>query len=329
MAALIYLVLARKEGLKVLNPFRDFLIIALFSIIYSSFNFKSLSALTGFLYMLRVIIYFYLYKLSFNVIKENSKLKPTIFNSLLLVSLAVSVFGWIQYFLYPDLTSLKYLGWDDHLYRLVGTFLDPGFTGLIIVFGAVLSFFRKKYILLFFLLVTLAFTYARAGYLAFAVSLFFASLILKQFKMFLIILICFLIVVFLLPKPGGEGVNLARTYSISSRLLNYKETFEIFKKSPVFGVGFNNLCLYKGSIISHSCSGSDSSLLLILATTGIIGFMVFIASALKILARLNRGFYSKTFLVLLSAVFVHSLFVNSLFYPWVMGYLAISASLTE
>lgn len=335
LIALIYIVLTNNKSLSVFNPLKDFLIIALFSLVYSVFNFKSLNVLIGGLYLFRVIIYFYLYKLSLNVIREELRLKETIFNSLLLVSFAVSIFGWIQYFVYPDLTSLKYLGWDDHLFRLVGTYLDPGFTSLIIVFGAVISFVKKKYLLLAFFAVTLAFTYSRAGYLALTASLFFASLIFKKFKAFLISLVFFLVVVFLLPKPVGEGVNLARTYSISSRISNYKETFEIFKKSPVFGVGFNNICLARKiylkdvDLSSHSCSGSDFSLLLILATTGILGFMVFVSSISKILLSLKRGYYAKVFLVLISALFVHSFFVNSLFYPWVMGYLAISASLIK
>ncbi len=334
-ASLIYIVLVKKKGLSVLNPFKDFLIIALFSLIYSIFNFKSLSVLTGALYLLRVVIYFYLYKLSFNLIQKKLVLKETILNSLLIISFAVSVFGWVQYFFFPDLTSLKYIGWDDHLFRLVGTFLDPGFTSLIIVFGGAIAFIKKRYLLLAFFIATLAFTYSRAGYLALAVSFFLASILFKRFKVFLIILTCFLVVVFLLPKPAGEGVNLARTYSISSRINNYKETFEIFIKSPVIGVGFNNICLARKIYLkdinssSHSCSGSDSSLLLVLATTGIVGFIVFVSTFTKILLTLKKGFYTKVFLVVLSAVFVHSFFVNSLFYPWVMGYLAISASLVE
>lgn len=331
----IYVILTNKKSLSVLNPLKSFLTIALFSLLYSVFNFKSINVLVGVLYLLRITLYFYLCKLSFNVIREDPKLKQVILNSLLAVSSAVAIFGWVQYFFYPDLTSLKYLGWDDHLYRLVGTFLDPGFTSLIIVFGAVISFVKKKYLLLAFFAVTLAFTYSRAGYLALTASLFFASFLFKRFKTFFIVLIYFLVIIFLLPRPAGEGVNLTRMYSISSRIDNYKETFEIFKKSPVFGVGFNNICLARKiylkdvDLSSHSCSGSDSSLLLILATTGILGFMVFVSSVSKMLLSLKRGYCAKVFLVLISALFVHSFFVNSLFYPWVMGYLAISASLTE
>lgn len=335
IAALIYLVLIKKEGIKPLNSIRDLLIIVLFSLLYSIFNFKSLSVVTGFLYLLRVVSYFYLYKLCFNMIKKNHKLKPMVFNSLILISFAVSVFGWIQYFFYPDLTSLKYLGWDDHLFRLVGTFLDPGFTSLIIIFGAILSFFRKKYLLLSFFVVTLAFTYSRAGYISFLAAISLSGFFVKKLRLVILTILFFVSTLILLPKPAGEGVNLARTYSISFRIVNYKETFEIFKKSPVFGVGFNNMCLARQAYLndinpsSHSCSGSDSSILLILATTGIVGLSVFVNSLWKLLRTLKIGFYSNVFLVLISAVFFHSIFVNSLFYPWVMGYLAISASLRE
>jgi len=333
--ALIYIFLIKKEGLRVLKPFMGFLIIALFSLLYSVFNFKSFDILIGLLYLLRFISYFYLYKLSFNIIKKDPKLKKLIFNSLLLVSFFVGVFGWIQYFYYPDLTSLKYLGWDDHLYRLAGTFLDPGFTSLIIVFGAIISFIKKKYLFLMFFLTTLAFTYSRAGYVSLIASLFVASFIFKRFRVFLISLVCLSVIIFLLPKPAGEGVNLTRTYSISSRIINYKETLQIFKKSPVFGIGYNNMCLGRKIYLneedtsSHSCSGSDSSLLLVLATTGIVGFVVFASMASKMLLNSKKGYYNNVFLVLLSAVFVHSFFVNSLFYSWIMGYLAISASLKE
>ncbi len=310
--------------------FNDFLIVAIFSYLLSIFIFKNSQVFIGLLYLVRLTAYFYFY-----IFLSNFKDKKLLFNSLLTISFFSALFGWVQYFFYPDLTSLKYIGWDDHLFRLVGTFLDPGFTSLIIVFGAVLSFIKKKYLLLAFFTATLAFTYSRAGYLALAFSLFFSSCIFKRFKVFVVVLAYFLIVILLLPKPAGEGVNLARTYSISSRIVNYKEAFEIFKKSPVIGVGFNNICLarkiYLKNIdsVSHSCSGFDSSLLLILATTGVVGFIVFVSSISKALFTLKRGFYSKVFLVLLSAVFVHSIFVNSLFYPWVMGYLAISASLVE
>ena len=340
--AFIYMLFKKRGTSKVFSPLKDFLFIASFSLLLSVFNFKSLDLAVGVLYLTRVVLYFYFFKYVLSLIKENIKLREVILNSLIAVSFATALFGWLQYFIYPDLTSLRYLGWDDHLFRLVGTFLDPGFTSLIIVFGGILSMFsfiktnKMKFLLLtLFFILSLAFTYARAGYVAFALSLFAIGMITKRMRLGISLFIILLGIIYFLPRPLGEGVNLARMYSVSLRVENYKDTLDIFKESPVFGVGFNNICLAKkvylgrGDLESHSCSGSDSSLLLILATTGIVGLMVFAGSIIRIIRLLPKSYYSNVFLVLLVAVFAHSLFVNSLFYPWIMGYLAISASLVE
>jgi O-antigen ligase len=116
---------------------------------------------------------------------------------------------------------------------------------------------------------------------------------------------------------------------VIARIDNYKRTIQIFKISPVFGVGYDNICLAKakldGSVnfFYHDCSGSDSSLLLILATTGVIGIMVFCFSAYKIVKSLKRNSYSVILSSSFAALLVHSLFSNSLFYPWILGYIVI------
>ena len=38
-----------------------------------------------------------------------------------------------NYFIFPDVRSLAVDQWDPHYYRLVGSLLDPGFTGIILV----------------------------------------------------------------------------------------------------------------------------------------------------------------------------------------------------
>jgi hypothetical protein len=79
---------------------------------------------------------------------------------------------------------------------------------------------------------------------------------------------------------------------------------------------------------SHACSGSASSLLLILATTGVLGFIIFVNLIYKLIADLAKNTYGLTFLSCLVAVLVHSLFVNSLFYPWVMGWMGLLLSIS-
>jgi O-antigen ligase len=312
-----------------------FLLAVLFSYFFSILFFGFTHVLLGGLYLFRLLAYFSFIVVAKEWLESEEKYKKILINGLLLVSFFTGFFGWIQYLWFPDLRWLKLFGWDDHLYRLAGTFLDPGFTGLILVFGFLLSMSKlistkdkKILVLLVFFLISIALTYSRASYLALLsgilVVVFLTTDKIKKLALFFILL--FLILIPFLPRPTTtEGVKLERIFSIRSRISNYQETLKIWKESPLLGVGFNNICfarqkyLGKGSFDSHSCSGSDSSLLFILATTGLIGFITFLYLLTGFAAR------AKTipFLACLAAVLVHSIFVNSLFYPWVMGWLGL------
>ena len=253
------------------------------------------------------------------------------------MSFFVGISGWIQYLWIPDLTSLKYLGWDDHAYRLTGTFLDPTFTGIILVFGLILS--KLEYIrennkiylfLVLYFLVTIAFTYSRAVYLSFIVSLFTISLLKNKMKHFFLTLSLFSLTVFLLPKNlPSVGVDLERTFSIYARFDNYIQTAAIIIDNPLIGVGYNNICparvIYFNDVgyESHSCSGSDSGILLILATTGTVGLMVFVYFLWIVINQAKDRDYKYAFYACLTALFIHSLFVNSIFNPWIMGYMGL------
>ena len=72
-----------------------------------------------------------------------------------------------------------------------------------------------------------------------------------------------------------------------------------------------------------SCSGSDSSLLFVFATTGIVGLMIFLYAGRVMFSSTGRAVYGIAFVSSLVAVLIHSLFLNSLFYPWVMGWMGI------
>lgn len=310
---------------KISKRFLFFIGTALLSLIYSLTTFRGSEIVVGLLYLLRLSAYFVFFVVVFNLVK-NEKDKKTIFKSLLTVSVFAGLFGWIQYFFYPDLRSFTIWGWDDHLLRLVGTFLDPGFTSIILVLGFLTSLryinTEKKitFILPLLLFVTTLFTYSRAGYLALLVGAL--VMLFKKPIIIVIFILIFVISVLLLPKKEGEGVKLERSSSVLARFENYSQTFEIIKKFPVFGVGYNNLCLVRGNSDSHSCSGSDSSLLMILATTGIVGIAVF-SDLINQMRLSSTNSYGKIFFASGASLMVHSIFVNSLFYPWVMGWMLI------
>jgi O-antigen ligase len=328
-------VLGKTPVPKFFKSFRSLLLLGVFGLFFSLSLFELSRVTVGALYFLRGISYAAFFLAVYHLAKARNFYKETLFKSLIVISFEVALVGLVQYFFLPDLRFLFALGWDDHLYRLAGTFLDPGFTAIIIAFGAVLSLaeFLKRGGKLFFLtlvvfLVSLLLTYSRASFLAFGAALVVLFVKTRK-KLILAVAALFLLAVPFLPRPEGYGVRLERTHSIVSRFKNYGQTFEIFKKSPLFGIGFNNICAAKALYLqdkapeSHSCSGADSSLLLVLATTGIAGLIIFIHFIRSLLGSIGKNIYSFSFLACLAALLLHSQFVNSLIYPWVMGYMAI------
>lgn len=208
---------------------------------------------------------------------------------------------WIQYIFFPDMRWLYYFGWDDHYYRIIGPLLDPGFTGIILVFILIWLWETKSERLLqVFTLGSLLLTYSRASFLALFVAMIWLK---KPVKLFVL---CFLLIVFLPRTSGGEGVKLERTASVNARVINWQNTWETFLSNPILGVGFG---LVK----------SDSSLLYVLATTGILGFVAYLGY-LKHLYRLGPTF---------GALMIHSIFLNSLFYPAVLMWLAFRMAIME
>jgi hypothetical protein len=338
--SLIYIFFIKKPMIS--KHFYAFFAVCLFSLLLSLNYFSLMQVFIGSLYFLRLIIYFSFFVLIWNLTKRVRGFKLNIISVLTASLVLTALLGWIQYFFFADLTFLKFAGWDDHLGRLVGTYLDPAFTGMIFVSGFLIVFLmylyekRRFYLLLgLFFLISLLLTYSRASYLALLAGFAPLYYLKKKIKAYVLVAaVIFIFIIPLLPRGEGEGVRLERTRSAVLRLENYKETLQIIKEAPLFGVGFNNICWvrmekFPDRVSSHSCFGSDSSLLLILATSGISGFLIFLNSAAEVLKRLSKNFYGDLAKVFFSAIFIHSLFSNSLFYPWIMGLSALFLALSS
>jgi len=320
---------------------KNFLYALGFSLVFSLSIFSLREILIGTLYLVRVVGYSFFFLAAWNLIKKEEE-RRTLFNSLIGITSAISVFGLFQYFVYPDIRALYAWGWDDHLLRLVGTFLDPSFTSIFLAFGFLGSLAaylktQKKYLLLLLgvFLISIALTYSRAGYLALfsgGATLLWLN---KNLKKMLAIFAVFLLLLAIIPSWGSEGVQLLRTRSIFERLESYSDAFALTSASPIFGIGYNNLCIAKGKFLgqfveydSHACSGVESGPLLILATSGLVGILIFGYLGLQIFQNTERNLYGVVFISSSLALLVHSLFVNSLLYPWVMGYLGILLALS-
>lgn len=323
--------------------FYYFWYICFFSLLIALIRYPITEVIRASLYLLRFISYYFFFEVVWNYIK--SRKQKTISRkrvlSIVIYSLIVTaVLGWLQYFFAPDLRYLKIFNWDDHFNRLTGTILDPGFMGILMVLGSLITGIQyvqsKKLsliILSIFFFITMCFTYARASYLALIVGIIILLISLTRshlatLKAGSLIIIVFLFLLFLLPKGRGEGVNLLRTNSIFEKGKNYSETLSIISDFPLFGVGFNTLCSERmirfdnQSFETHSCSGSDSSFLFILATTGVLGIFTSLKILYSIVHSIKSSEYSSIFIPIGGALLVHSLFLNSLFYPWVMGIIA-------
>lgn len=322
------------------KPILAFFLVGLFSLLVNLQKHQILQVFISSLYLFRWLAYVFVY---WFCLELPPKRKPKFYKLLICSSLALAIFGLIQYFLYPDFRPFEVYHWDPHYYRLLSTLLDPGFTGMIFVLGLILlvCYFWKEfqkskinvYHLIFLIIyIALALTYARSAYFAYMVGFLVISLRKKTPRLFLFLLTLGVITVLLLPRPGGEGVRLERTTSIEARLINWQQGFKIIRNNPVFGVGFNTLRYVQKDYgflgddwqYSHAGAGLDSSLLFVLATTGLVGFLVFLWFFKVALA--DKSLIIEASLI---ALITHSFFNNTLFYPWAMLWLWIIFALEE
>ena len=207
--------------------------------------------------------------------------------------------GLLQYAFLPDLRIYKNLGFDDHYYRLAGPLLDPNYYGAILASLSLFFLAQKNYLIVIINLLCLSLTFSRASYLSFIIPLFIFWL--KNKKVIVTISLILATLIFISPKPFGEGVNLFRTYSINSRIQSSINGLNSLRTSPIFGQGF-------GSVTSI-----DNSYIYILTNAGIlglIGLLYLLYSVFQVTLMPAR--------IVLSSILVHSLFNNSLFYIWIL-----------
>lgn len=297
------------------------------------------------LYLLRFIFYVGIY---FVVASFDSRFKKrTPFIMILIGGVFIVLPGYIQYFLYPDLRNLYYLGWDEHLYRLVSSFFDPNFAASVLSLLLILIFAvqtgKARWVFAGLTFAALLLTYSRSGCMMFFVGMASLLILLNQKKYLVGLLGVLILGLLLLPKNlEGEGVKLLRTASFFNRLESTQQAIKIIKDHPILGVGFNayryaqyRYGFLKGENwrITHSGAGTDNSFLFILATTGIVGFISYLYLWFEVVKKAYRGRFSSAISVVLLAsvagLVVNAFFINSLFYPFIMAWMWILVGLME
>lgn len=315
-----------------LKAFISFWVWVIFSLICSNLVFGFGWEKLSLFYFIRLTTYLLLPWAAY--ISINNQDKKNMVQLMLIDIFIISILGWLQYFIYPDLRQLKALGWDDHLNRLVSTFLDPAFTGIILVLGFILGYFslkniKIKLVYLQTIFISLLFTYSRASYLSLFL-VFFGFLLYKSKKTIFLLVSMYILTLLLLPRPGGSGAELERLHSINLKIQNYKESMVLINSSPLVGFGFNNLCLVKENLLtSHSCYGLDNSFLFIIATTGIMGLIFYFEIIRQLLYSTAKNTYGRIFVYSVVALTFHTLFTNTFFYNFVLGWLALLIAISR
>jgi len=259
-----------------------FLCVVVFSYMLSFGEFTIQQNGLASIYLLRAILYF-LFGIYINTrIKKKEYLITHIYNLLYSFSILLLIFTAIQYVFYPNFWVLKPFGWDPHLYRASSAYFDIYVAAAIYGTLAFFWFIKKNYLLSVLYIGALALSFSRSAYLAFIISLIYFFITQKKWKLLIVGLTLFSILIFLVPKPFGEGVNLFRTSSINSRIQDYKLGLKIWQEKPLFGFGYNRIRFAKEKLYliemddrSHSLASFHSSLLMILVTTGSVGFSIF------------------------------------------------------
>lgn len=297
-----------------LTPYRKLLSfekagIAFFVWMFFSFiisvPYYNLSANTiAFLYLIRLLLYFIFFVYFKYYLGLHVGLNSKINYGIVIFNIFTIIFSLLQYFYYSDIGNVAYLGWDPHRNRLVGLFFDPPmmysvFILLSIYFVYICIHEKSKKTRTFYIFIAIVntilsiFTYSRGGYLAVLITLLF--LFRKKFNLRIIglFIIIALLFVFLYPRNRLESTNLYRTTSIISRINDYKIASEIWRKSPIVGIGYNHIRFEKDRFEkepitesfnpSHASSSFHSSHMMILVTTGLLGFILWINWGSKIL----------------------------------------------
>ncbi|OGG26788.1 hypothetical protein A2960_01295 [Candidatus Gottesmanbacteria bacterium RIFCSPLOWO2_01_FULL_39_12b] len=321
--------LLKKEG--ILFSVLPFMSIALFSLIFSPIILTLQEKAIAFLYFIRFVCYFFYYITVVYLLKLKILKKSEIIHGLTISGLLLATFGWLQYFFYPDLRNLFYLGWDPHYKRIFGSYLDANYLGIILTLTLTLLFIKYKskagiWLARFGIFLTLMFTYSRSSYLALTVAGIIYLFAKGKVNLLKYLILVIFVSALILPRPSGESVKLERVFSLEQRLINWEQGFRILSQYPLVGIGFNTVRFAKFQygylesdyMTNHAGAGFDNSFLFVGVTTGLIGLAGFIYFLGKIYQR--GGLLTK---ITLGSIIVHSLFLNTLFWPWVLQWLML------
>ncbi len=220
---LFYFLVSKKKEQLLALPFAIAIIVSLFVNLH---NLTVQQFFVSSLYPLRYVLYL---QLLFFV--KNSNRKGKIIIWAFWAGFATILLGFLQYLKFRDIGKLFNLGWDNHMYRMFSTTLDPNFAGALFVLFFLFFlglFFREKrksnYLYLFTSLgavIAVFLTYSRSAMVMLIISSFVLLSLLKKTKLILLLTLGILsFYVFTSRYFYVESINPFRIYSTEQRIKN-------------------------------------------------------------------------------------------------------------
>ncbi len=258
------------------------------------------------------------------------------------IGVLVALLGFVQLRVFPDFSSMVPNGWDPHIGRLLSTWYDPnflsGFFAMLICVGLTValsrSFMAARWWWLAIMLLSLAtvFTFSRSGYVALVAGVGFVTL--WRSRLLLVLGICMAAAtVAFVPRVQERVIGIRSVDETAQlRIVSWQNAGQVIADHPWFGVGYNSYRFVQAEYgfvkdaREHSASGSDSSILTTWVTMGIIGLLAFVWLGWAMAADIwdawrdrSRSWMGRSVALGVFAagiaLFVHSQFVNSFYYP--------------
>lgn len=206
-----------------------------------------------------------------------------------------------------------------NIYRNYSIFREPGVFAVYILLGIIISLFNNKksinYKDIIILTLTMLSTFSTAGiitttlvYLLFIIVGKFNN---KKFMKNLIVVVCFIFIMFLTPIPNQviSKISNKNNPSTISRFNSIKTNLIIFSEHPIIGIGWNNIDdrfqeiseLNLGSSIKYGEKSyhNTNTLFRLLSTHGIIYFSIYLYCLILFFSNISDNKYANYMLCLI------------------------------
>ena len=331
--------MAKKEKIKQKRVYVPILLFAGSGALSLLINYSNLT-INQFFISLTYLVRWVAYAGIFFVVSDFDKeFKERILKLLIVIGSLIVASGYLQYIFYPNLRNLFYLGWDEHMYRIFSVFLDPNFAGafFVLFFLFLINLFLKRKsipiaLLSFVTLGAVFLTFSRSALIMLVVSSSLLFVLMNRKILIVFLLVIILSVLAISSRNFNiENINLFRVASSEARIETTRNAIKIIQDHPILGVGFNAYRYAQfrygfrneANPISHADASPDNSFLFIMATTGIVGFILYSFLWLRLLE--NASILA---IASVAGVFIDSLFINGLFYPFIALWLWIILALS-